>query len=164
MRAHPGQFQVGIASRKLKERGQCFGLDAQSVHTRVDLHVHRPALLQLACRLRLAARRPAPSRRGAEPLQLTDVVDDWREALFQHLGVGVTVVSAQHQDRTGDARTTKLQTFFYQRNRQCINHGREHPRHCHGAMSIGIRLHHAIDGHLRSHDGPYARDVAAKCP
>ena len=92
VRAQPGQFQVGIASRKRKERGQPFGLDAQTVHTRVDLHVHRPALLQPACRLRLAALRPAPPRRGAEPLQLADVVDDRRETFFQHLGVGVTIV------------------------------------------------------------------------
>ena len=29
-------------------------------------------------------------------------------------------------------------------------------------MSIGVRLDHAVDGHLRTHDGTHAREIATK--
>ncbi len=162
VRANSGQLQVRIASRNVEKCGQRLRLDAQSVHARVDLHVHGPALLDPIPRFVLTALRPASPRRAAEPLQLTDVVDDRCQAFFQHLGVGVTVVGTQHQDRTGEARTAKLKTFLDQGNRKRVNQGCEHARHRHSAMSIGIRLDHAIDGHLRTYDGAHARDIATK--
>ena len=91
---------------------------------------------------------PAPPsrRRRAEPLEVTYVVNDGRQALRDDVVLVPVVVGAEDEDRSADARRAQLEPLLDQRNRQGIAQRLEGAGDGHRAVAVGVRLDHPKHG------------------
>ena len=112
--AQPIDLQPRVALRHCRETIEGLGVDSQSIHASIDLHVHRPGPGLRARTPPLEAQSPPTNGRVRECFEFARVVDHRREALFQNLGVVAAVVGPEYQDRPGDADIAQFQPLLHQ--------------------------------------------------
>ena len=104
-------------------------------------------------------RRPAPRRRGAEPFEIAEVVDDGRQALADDVVLVPVVVGAEDEDRGPDPRRPQLEPLLHQRHRQRVAQRLQRAGHRHRAVPVGVGLDHPENGDRRPDHLPKAGQV-----
>ena len=149
MRKDAGQGDPGSRGKQdLREGRDVGGGHTEAAHARVDLEVG-------------AGPDAAPLRRGRERLHLVGA-EEGRDQIVGQDEVGLGGGEpAEDDDLSSETGPAELDALLRQRHAEPAHAIRlERPRHLHGAVAVGVRLHDREDRHAPDArpDGPHVRE------